>query len=382
MISERRKNCTKKVLEAGLDGVLFATGANLQYITETTDYFWQRACMKNMPDYASAYLIPEAVAFLDKDGDLTVVAIPEHKNDFPGVKVVPSYMDQMEDTLAPIIRGKKIGIGTDCGDWLKSTLHEIDPFIETECAEEIWDDLRCIKDEKEIAYMRRMAEFTDEAVMHVVKNMREGMTMREAEGMLMQYGFDHGIQDFSFPPTIGFKTKGQMPVEIPFEYDRNQKLVKGTGIAFDIGFMDHGYCSDWGRSLYYGEAPQIVKDGYAALQAGQLNLIDKIRPYETSTKDCYDLVLEGVKARGFEDYLRFRNTGGLGHQIGIDCHEHPMINYGVDEPLRPGMVFCSEPKMIFYGIMYMRVEDMILVTENGAESLSKFPRDLFEFYNG
>ncbi len=382
MISERRKNCTQKVLEAGLDGVLFATGANLQYITETTEYFWQRACMKNMPDYASAYNIPEAVAFLDTEGDLTVVSIPEHKNDFPGVKVVHSYMDQMEDTLAPIVKGKKIGIGTDCGDWLKSTLHEIDPFIETECAEEIWDDLRCIKDEKEIAYMRRMAEFTDEAVMHVVKNMKEGMTMREAEGLLMQYGFDHGIQDFSFPPTIGFKTKGQMPVEIPFEYDRNQKLVKGTGIAFDIGFMDHGYCSDWGRSLYYGEAPQIVKDGYAALQAGQLNLINKIRPYETSTKDCYDLVLEGVKDRGFEDYLRFRNSGGLGHQIGIDCHEHPMINYGVDKPLRPGMVFCSEPKMIFYGIMYMRVEDMILVTENGAESLSKFPRDLFEFYNG
>ena len=378
MISERRRKCTEEVVKAGLDGVLFATGANLQYISETTSFYWQRACMKNMPDYCSAYLIPEAVAWLDKDGELTIVTIPRNKDSFPGCRVIPSYMDQMEDTLSTVSNGKKIGIGTDCKDWLTETVHAVDPSIEMEVVEGIWNEIRCIKDEKEIAQLRKMAEFTDEAVMHVVNSFYEGMTMREAEACLMQYGFDHGIDDFSFPPTIGFKRKGQMPVEIPFDYDREQTLVKGTGIAFDIGFMHNGYCSDWGRSLYYGKAPEIVKDGYAALQAGQTNMISKIKPYETNINQLYGYVLEGAKERGFEDYLRFRDSGGLGHQIGIDCHEHPMVNNGVDHILKPGMVFCSEPKMIFYGIMYMRVEDMVLVTENGAESLSKFPRDMFE----
>ncbi|MBQ1307699.1 MAG: aminopeptidase P family protein [Erysipelotrichaceae bacterium] len=378
MLSTRRQKCTKALIDNGLDAVLFGTGANLQYIAETTEFFWQRSCMKNMPGYTTAYEIPEALAYLDKDGELTIVTIPRNRDCFPGCKVVVSYMDQMEDTLAPIVKGKKIGIGSDQNKWLTETLNAIDPSIETELAEEIWDDIRCIKDAKEIEHMKWMAEFTDEAVMHVVKNFREGMTMREAEDELMQYGFSHGIDDFSFPPTIGFKTRNQMPVEIPFDYDREQKLAKGTGIAFDIGFMHKGYCSDWGRSLYYGEAPEIVKEGYKALHHGQLNMISKIKPYETNINQLYGYVLEGVSEYGYQDYLRFRDSGGLGHQIGIDCHEHPLVNNGVDYVLKPGMIFCSEPKMIFYGIMYMRIEDMVLVTEDGAVSLSKFPRDMFE----
>ena len=378
MTSVRREKCTKALQDAGLDAVLFATGANLQYIAETTEFFWQRSCMKNIDGYSSAYNIPEALAYLDKDGELTIITIPRNKNSFPGCKVVLSYMDQMEDNLAPFIKAKKIGIGSDQEQWLIDTLKAIDPSIETVPAEEIWDDIRCIKDEKEIEHMTWMAEFTDAAVMDVVNHFEEGMTMREAEERLMLYGFEHGIDDFSFPPTIGFKRVNQMPVEIPFDYDREQTLIKGTGIAFDIGFMHKGYCSDWGRSLYYGKAPQIVKDGYKALQEGQMNMISKIKPYQTNINELYGYVLEGVTKYGMQDYLRFRNTGGLGHQIGIDCHEHPMVNNSVDYVLKPGMIFCAEPKMIFYGIMYMRVEDMVLVTEDGAVSLSKFPRDMFE----
>ena len=68
----------------------------------------------------------------------------------------------------------------------------------------------------------------------------------------------------------------------------------------------------------------------------------------------------------------------LVHQIGIDCHEFPMITPQYNEVLKPGMIFCSEPKMMFENECYMRVEDMILVTEDGAEFLTNFDRDLFE----
>ncbi|MBR3265565.1 MAG: hypothetical protein IKI61_06365 [Erysipelotrichaceae bacterium] len=65
MMSSRRQKCTEAVNKAGLDAVLFATGANLQYIAETNDFYWQRSCMKNMPDYTSAYEMPQALAYLD-----------------------------------------------------------------------------------------------------------------------------------------------------------------------------------------------------------------------------------------------------------------------------------------------------------------------------
>ncbi|MBP5279765.1 MAG: hypothetical protein J6Z03_04700, partial [Erysipelotrichaceae bacterium] len=99
MLSSRREKCTKAVVEAGLDAVLFATGANLQYIAETNDFYWQRSCMKNMPDYCTAYEMPMALAYLDKDGELTIITTPKNKDSFPGCKVVLSYADQMEDTL-------------------------------------------------------------------------------------------------------------------------------------------------------------------------------------------------------------------------------------------------------------------------------------------
>ena len=75
--------------------------------------------------------------------------------------------------------------------------------------------------------------------------------------------------------------------------------------------------------------------------------------------------------RGYEEFLRFKDKGSLGHQIGIECHEFPMLNNSVDFVLQPGMVFCSEPKLWFPNEVYMRVEDMVLVTEDGIEILSK-----------
>ena len=78
------------------------------------------------------------------------------------------------------------------------------------------------------------------------------------------------------------------------------------------------------------------------------------------------------------DYLRYKDIEMLGHQIGIDCHEFPLVNKDNDFIIKPGMTFAVEPKMWFDNEMYMRVEDIILITETGAEILTDFPRDLFE----
>ena len=107
-------------------------------------------------------------------------------------------------------------------------------------------------------------------------------------------------------------------------------------------------------------------------------MIKNIVPGKTNINELYGFVHEEVKRRGYEDYLRFKDRGSLGHQIGIECHEFPMLNKSVDFVLQPGMVFCSEPKLWFPNEVYMRVEDMVLVTEDGARSLSQFDRELFE----
>lgn len=380
-MSVRREKIISAMKSAGLDGLLFATGANLQYVSECTKYFWQRSCMNNIAGAQSSHILPEAVLWLSSDNECIIVAIPRIKDDFPGCKVITSYFDQMEDTLSFFVKGKRIGIGADCYQWLKDTLKEIDSEIETIDAEHLLKDIRKVKDENEIAQLRKLARFTDEAIMYVADNFREGMTMAEAEDMLMRYGMEKGMDDFSFPPTIGFKTRGTFTPEQNFDFPRTTKLVPGTGIAFDIGFMKDGYCSDWGRTLYWGKAPEYIKEGYKVLNDAQLHMINTIVPYKTNVNSTYKTITDYVNEHGYGEYFRKQNRGMNGHQIGIDCHEFPMLMDTEDEPFVPGMVFCSEPKMMFPGEMYMRVEDMVLITETGAESLSIFPRDMFEIGN-
>ena len=373
----RREKILKKLNESGLDGLLFASGANFQYMVESNSYFWQRYCFNLDEPVAGARIIPEAIVYLNKDGKSTILTTPLLKEHFDTTlnDVVVSYMDQFEDELTKIIDGKKIGIGRDCEAWFRKTLNV--KLIEVE---DIFYDLRRIKDEKEIALMTKLGKFTDDAVMYVCKHLKPGMTMFEAERMIVDYGLQNGMADLSFPPTCGFKTRNTENAQSiePFENDR--KLVEGTMIAFDIGYMDRGYCSDWGRTVYVGRAPELVKKGYEALQAGETYMVSKIVPGATKFGELYGFICDKVEELGYYDYLRFKRdeTGGNGHHIGSEVHELPFLVPGDELVLQPGMIFCSEPKMFFKNEGYMRVEDMILVTEDGAKFLTNFPRDLFE----
>ena len=119
-MSTRRERIIETMKNAGLDGLLFANGPNLQYVSECTKYFWQRNCMNNIGGVKGSHILPEAVLFLSIDNDCTIVAIPRIKDDFPGCKVITSYFDQMEDTLSFVVKGKRIGVGGDCQAWLTS----------------------------------------------------------------------------------------------------------------------------------------------------------------------------------------------------------------------------------------------------------------------
>lgn len=362
-----------------LDGLLYAPSANFQYLADTPEYFWQRSSMNNIAGKFSAQTVPDAVFYLNDRGEGFICCIPSLKNEFAGFKnLFISYLDQMEDTLSVFIKERRIGIGFNCHEFLKETLLAIDSSIVIADSEELLNDIRTIKDEQEIEILRANAEFTDRAVEFVCNNLKADMTQREIEQLLMDYGFQHQIPDFAFSPTCGLKTRNTDLAKEALTFSRNSVLVEGTAIAFDVGYVINGYCSDWGRTVYFGKAPELVKNGYKALHAGQQFMVESIVPHKTNNNELYDLVLKKVTESGYGSYLRFQDSGMLGHQIGIDCHEHPMINRDTDFILRPGMVFCSEPKMFFENECYMRVEDMILVTETGAEFLSKFDRDLFE----
>ena len=382
MLSARREKCLEAIRKTGLDGVLFALSPNFEYVTESHNCFYQRDCFVLNADIAGASVIPEALVYVNKEGKSTILTIPKHRDSVNTLlnSVVVSYMDQFEDELTHIIDGKNIGIGKYCDEWIIKTLKNVDKDIRTTMVEELFIDLRRIKDEKEIAHMAHLAKFTDEAVMYVCRHLKPGMTMWEAERMIVDYGLQHGMQDLSFSPTCGFKTRDTDNAQAIEPFENERVLCDGTMIAFDIGFMDQGYCSDWGRTVYCGKAPELVKKGYEALQAAEVYMISQIKPGVTRFGDLYGYICDKAEELGYYDYLRFKREerGGNGHHIGMEVHELPFLTSDSDLILQPGMIFCSEPKMFFRNEGYMRVEDMVMVTEDGAVSLTNFPRDLFE----
>lgn len=163
-----------------------------------------------------------------------------------------------------------------------------------------------------------------------------------------------------------------------FNYEPTEGLERGTSIAFDVGFVKEGYCSDWGRSFYFGNPPQHVADAYETLMTAVVKTIDAIGEEIHRIDEIYPYIESVCDRDGYGEYLRNRHTNGtVGHQIGVEVHETPWLRPANDHYLEDGMVFCIEPKLWNKGEYYLRVEDMIHVTNGQAESLTRYDREQF-----
>ena len=245
-------------------------------------------------------------------------------------------------------------------------------------AEGLLDGLRMIKEREEVDALRKAAELTDQIMAVIAKRIAEGLTQRVLELMIEMMARGSGASDISFPTTAGYLKSGTIPADDPFIYPKDAGLVKGTSIAFDVGFVLDGYCSDWGRSVYFGPAFPEVKSAYEALQLAVVETIDKMDESWT-VSDVYPAIEAHLDKAGYGNLLRNRiKTGKVGHQIGVEVHEDPWLKPGQSTHLQNGMVFCVEPKLWRKGEYYLRVEDMVMMRNGKAEPLTKFDRSLFQ----
>jgi Xaa-Pro aminopeptidase len=236
-----------------------------------------------------------------------------------------------------------------------------------------------IKEPEEVAKLKRAAEVT-EAVMALIKpRVVEGLTQRNLQIMMEMMGRGLGASDASFPPTGGYLKTGTIPSDDPFIYPKEVGLTKGTSIAFDFGLVVDGYCSDWGRSFYYGQPRQDILQAYQALQLAVMQAGDAVGGEIMRLCDFYPFIEKALDRDGYGNFLRNRlKTGVIGHQIGVEVHEDPWLKPDVTQPLKDGMVFCIEPKLWSKGEYYLRVEDMILIRNGKAEFLTTYDRNQFQ----
>lgn len=355
----------------GLDAVVYGTGANLSYLTGLP-VAWQR---EHEP------LQPTCLFVLVQDSEPVIILDPSLQALAAATKLqtVVAKDEGMGAALSEVLKDShKIGLGKAPFNYLQELIKQGLSNVECLEAKHLVVKLRQIKDADEIKLLRKLAVMTDTIMGKVIPHLQQGITQTQIRDLLIRYGGELGAEDFSFIPTASFVKSGTEASSEPFVYPNHEGLAPGTSIAFDFGFVLQGYCSDFGRSFYYGAAPEHIAGAYSALQDAVCHLYSVIKPGQTRINDLFGIVEAFLDQRGYGDRLRARLANGtLGHQIGIDVHEDPWIKPSNDDILYPGMVMCIEPKLWHAGEYYLRVEDMVLITETGAESLTVYDRKQF-----
>jgi Xaa-Pro aminopeptidase len=228
------------------------------------------------------------------------------------------------------------------------------------------EKLRRVKDEEELAAIAAAAELADEVWRWSVDRGLGGRTEREvaraAEARIRELGADP-----SFPAIVAAGPNGALPHAEPGE----RRIEAGDLVVFDMGAKLDGYCSDGTRSFAVGEPGERGREVYETVRGAQQAALDAVAAGVGG--EALDAVArEAIAAAGYGE--RFGH--GLGHGVGLEVHEAPRLSPRSEDVLAAGEVVTVEPGVYLPGELGVRIEDLVVVEEQGCRNLSGLPKDL------
>ena len=246
-------------------------------------------------------------------------------------------------------------------------LQEAAPGAVCEDADQLIAALRMIKDRSEIDAMRRAIRITEEALDDVVDVVRAGMTERQVANELLMALMRRGADGIAFEPLIQSGPNAALPHLTSTE----RVIQSGEGLLLDFGITIDGYNSDITRTFAVGEPSAEFKRIYNL--AKQANAAGRAAAKPGATGQDIDRATRKVIVdAGYGDNFTHRT----GHGLGLQGHEPPYIVEGNDVPLMAGNTLTVEPGIYISGIGGVRIEDDVLITDDGAESLTTYDREL------
>ncbi|MBC2696242.1 MAG: aminopeptidase P family protein [Desulfobacteraceae bacterium] len=234
--------------------------------------------------------------------------------------------------------------------------------IEIVEADNIMECLRTIKEQSELEEIKKALFIAESVFINFAENIiKPRMTEKEAAWILEKNLREAGADSLSFPIIVASGPNSALPHAIP----GNRNFHKGEPILFDWGARLNGYCSDISRTLVIGNPDDRFKKIFKTVLDAQLKAIDAIKP-GISSKAVDEIARNHIISMGFKN-----NFGhGLGHGIGLAVHEPPGISPLKDTLIESQMVFTVEPGIYIPGWGGVRIENMVVVNENGAEVLN------------
>ena len=229
------------------------------------------------------------------------------------------------------------------------------------------EELRTVKDEAELAKMREAAALADGIYEYLAERGLVGRTEREVALDLEREMRERGADDPSFPSIIASGPHGALPHATP----RDVPIEPSSLVVCDLGVRLDGYCSDCTRTLATGDPGGEAAEVYELVLSTQEEAVAAVRA-GAGCRELDSLARERIAAAGHGE--RFGH--GLGHGVGLEVHEGPTLSRVSNGTLTAGNVVTVEPGVYVAGAFGVRIEDLVIVTDEGCEILSRFPKAL------
>lgn len=365
MVQERLANIRAQMRHRGVDYVALLPGHNMTYVTGHEFMLFERAFIAFFPADES------------KDVVLVIPTLeyPAWERDVPYATRVFSWGDEegpdgaMAQAAAALADAAVIA-----AEQLRMRLQEYGlithhlPDVTVAGAEEIIAPVRMVKDPAEIDALRQAVKIAEEALQRVLPRVKVGMSEREICGLLSAEMLQGGGGTTAIEPLVLAGAASGMP------HGRTSRRVIEAGdiLLFDFGTRVNGYRSDITRTFVVGaEADDRLEEVYEAVRAANAAGRAAIGPGVTC-QDVDRATRKAIVDAGYGKYFTHRT----GHGLGLDVHEEPGIVEGNAMLLQEGMTFTVEPGVYIDGWGGVRIEDNVVVTGDGCESLSTLDRGL------
>lgn len=346
----------------GVDVVALVPGANMHYFTGLDFHLSERPVVALVAGEDIAFIIPELeVPQLSRQPDMEARTFVWTDKD--------GYFGAFEEAVNALgLRGGMLGVDEATMrvfEWL--AFENADPTLRLFKLGQPLRKIRSHKTPEELASMQKAIDISQQALDKLLSWVHPGHTEREIAAQLDGYLVEAGCQGLAF----GSHVQTGPNSALPHGGVTDRALAMGDFLLIDYGGTFEHYPADITRTFSMGAPSEQMRTIYDTVLRANRAALAAVKPGVTCG-EVDKAARSVIEAAGFGEYFIHRT----GHGLGLEIHELPQIAEGVDDVLEPGMVFTIEPGIYIQGVGGVRIEDNVVVTDDGVRELTSYPREL------
>lgn len=344
--------------EQHLDAVLITHPSNRFYLTGFTGE-------DIAPNESSGHLIVTATSASLVTGSVNVTQA-EHQS--PHVQVIRREGGWAKADAAVLKEAQATRVGYEADALLVSVYHGVAEEVRGDTRDIEWvavdglvERIRAAKSPAEVELIRKAFEITNAVFDEVAPTIRAGQTEREIAWKIHMSMVEKGAEGPAFPTIVAAGTHAARPHHEPGD----RVIAEGEPIVIDMGARYHGYCADLTRTVCVGEPDEKLREVYPIVAQAVEEVLERVGA-GVPGKRMDEAARSFIDSKGYGEAF----SHGLGHGVGVRVHESPFIHKESEDILAVGNVVTIEPGVYLPEWGGVRVEDVILITENGIELLT------------